>query len=566
MPSDLLTYKVLASELDSLLKGGKIQRITQPEKDEVRLTVRSAATYNLVISVNPNAPRLHVADDKKDNPYTAPTFCMLLRKHLSGSVLNGIEIFNCDRIFKLSFTGKSEMQDVRSFSLYVELMSRYSNIILTDENDKILDSAVRLGLSLEAKRIIMPNVKYLPPEKGDKAELFQYGKIAEKLSAAASGDLVSDLLKSVNGLSRESAAEIVFRARKNTVGETESLVEQITFFNDIYQNNKLIPCALPDYSNFFVTPYLSLMPENDYVKFDSLNAAVNACFTLSDKKIRKESYAKDIVVLVRRHRDKLLKKIGYAEEKLKECANMEKSRVLGELLTANLYRVKKGDKSVTVENYYDEMKPCAIPLDVTKSPQQNAASYYNKYNKLKRAEDFSNKQLEQYKLELNYINSVWDALSRADISDVEDIKEELKKLKIIKTKSAKKGEKKPAKSQPKSFECGGFKIYVGTNNILNNEVTFKLGRSFDIWLHVKEHHGSHVIIRKNAETDVVPESVIAKAAQAAAFYSEASKSDNVAVDYTERRNVRRIKDGGPGMVTYENYKTVFVKPNLIIDN
>ena len=239
---------------------------------------------------------------------------------------------------------------------------------------------------------------------------------------------------------------------------------------------------------------------------------------------------------------------------------MENVRISAELLANNQYKISRGEPSVTVENYYDDMRPITIKLDVTKTPAQNVQHLFNKYNKLKRAKEISREQIEEYSKELDYVNSILDALSRAELSDAENIKDELVALKIIKKQGGNGRKKVVQKSAPKTYEKDGFTIYVGTNNVLNNEVTFKIGRSYDVWLHVKNHHGSHVIIRKNSENDVIPDSVLSSAAETAAYFSEASNSENVAVDYTERRNVRRIKDAGLGMVNYDDYKTIFVTP------
>ncbi len=560
MPQDLLTLKSLQKELKSLLNGGKIQKINQPEKDEVRFVVYSGGTsYVLVASANPNTARIHIAYDKKENPYSAPAFCMLLRKHLLGATIKDISILNDDRVFKISLSARTEMQDVKDFFLIVELMGRYSNVILLDEKEIVLDAIVRIGVSEKGRRVIMPGVKYTPQSKGDKAELYDSNGIKTRLETSDKPTLYDALLSSVNGLSKQSAKEISWRAN-DAENPVEKAVQEITFLDDIFGKSAFKPCVLKDYSDFFVTPYLSLASENDFIFLPTLNGAVNACFTLSDKAQREKNYFKDVVVLTKRHRDKLLKKIEIAHEKLVECDDMENVRISAELLSNNLYKVNRGDASVTVENYYDDMRPLTINLDVTKTPGQNVQHLFNKYNKLKRAKEISHRQIEEYQKELDYVNSIIDALSRAELSDAENIKEELVALKIIKKQGGNQRKKSVVKSAPKTYEVDGFTIYVGTNNILNNEVTFKIGRSFDVWLHVKNHHGSHVIIRKNNENDAIPDSVLSSAAETAAYFSEASNSENVAVDYTERRNVRRIKDAGLGMVNYDDYKTIFVTP------
>lgn len=563
MPSDLLTYKILAKELDDLLRNGKVQKINQPERDEVRFSIYNDCNYTLVISYNPSAPRIHIADDKKDNPYTPPALCMLLRKYLTGATVTGIGIFNDDRIFKIDFLGKTELMDARRYIMYCELMGRYSNLVFCDENNKVLDCAVRLGFEAKAKRSLMPGLTYSAPEKGGKAELYEYEKIKNSLTETSEDNAVGALLKSVNGLSKQSAAEIIMRADAPYPFDKNGAIkiaEQITFFNDIYKSSAFIPCVLPDYSDYFVTPYLSLNTADQYKKYPSLNGAVNACYILADKKIRIDSYSKNILNLTKRHRDKLKKKIKFAEVKSAECADMESVRINAELISANIYKIKRGDKSVTVQNYYDEMRDKTIPLDVSKSPQQNAAALYNKFNKLKRAKVITEQQLADYKRELDYTLSILEELSRADMADINDIKEELVQLKIIKKPQLKRGEKKPARAMPKSYEVDGHTIIFGTNNVQNNEVTFKIGRSFDIWMHIKNHHGCHLIIKKNDENEVISDNILLSAAETAAYYSEAKNGENTAVDYTDRKFVRRIKNAGPGMVTYDNYMTVFVTP------
>lgn len=560
MPQDLLTLKTLQKELNSLLAPGKIQKINQPEKDEVRFVVYSGGTsYTLVASANPNAARIHIAYDKKENPYSAPAFCMLLRKHLLGATIKDISIAGDDRVFRISLSARTEMQDVKDFFVVVELMGRYSNVILLDENDIILDALVRIGVSEKGRRVIMPGAKYTPQPKGDKAELYDKEGIKSRLEKSDKATLYDALLSSVNGLSKQSAKEIAFLS-ENAVNPVDKAIEEITFFDEIFGKTAYKPCVLKDYSDFFVTPYKSQGDENDFVFFPTLNGAVNACFTLSDKSQREKNYFKDIIVLTKRHRDKLVKKIEIAREKLIECDDMENVRISAELLANNQYKISRGEPSVTVENYYDDMRPLTIKLDVTKTPAQNVQHLFNKYNKLKRAKEISREQIEEYSKELDYVNSILDALSRAELSDAENIKDELVALKIIKKQGGNGRKKVVQKSAPKTYEKDGFTIYVGTNNVLNNEVTFKIGRSYDVWLHVKNHHGSHVIIRKNSENDVIPDSVLSSAAETAAYFSEAANSENVAVDYTERRNVRRIKDAGLGMVNYDDYKTVFVTP------
>ncbi len=564
MPTDLLTLKGLAYELDNLLSGGRIQKITQPEADEIRLEIKNnGERYTLVISANAVAPRCHLTSDKKDNPQTAPAFCMHLRKYLLSAEIKKISLSNDDRIFRFDLEGRDELRENKTYSLFFEQMSRYSNIILTLSNGKISDCLHRVNLEENAKRILIPTAKYEFPEKGNRAELYEYEKIFEYLLHTTETDAQQAVLKSINGLSKLSAEELVFRSKLSYPYDENGInrfIETLTYFNSIFEKSLQKPSVLSNFDDFFVTPYECL---NDvkYISCPTLNQAAEQHFFRCDRKSRIQTSSKDILVVAKRHRDKIVKKISFAKDKLTECENMENIKLFGELLTSNLYKLKKGDKSVEVENYYDNYSPVTIALDEKKTPQQNAAAYYNKYSKLKRAEAFARQQLEEYTVQLDYIESIVEELSRADTTDIPDIKTELMNLGIIKKQLPQKGAKRPLPAQPKEFEISGYKVYVGTNNVLNNTVTFDIGRSYDIWLHVKNHHGSHAIIYKNQENDSVPEEVISKVAAIAAFYSSARLSQNVAVDYTERRNVKRCKGAGLGMVNYQNYKTVYVNPS-----
>jgi Predicted RNA-binding protein homologous to eukaryotic snRNP len=565
MPQDLITIKCLAAELDYALKGSRVTKITQPESDELRFELKKNGNkLTLVVSANPAAPRLHLATDKKDNPYNAPAFCMHLRKYLTGAEVTSVAAANDDRIFKISFAARDELNFNRDYMLFFEQMSRYSNIILTTADGIVSDCLHRVNFDVEAERVLVPTAAYVFPKKADKAEAYDCSAVKSRLLATTESTPFNALIKNVNGLSKATANELILKSGL-TVPVTEAgadkLIDALAPFNEGIKSELFNPCVSADFSDYFLFPYDCI--RTDYIFCDTLNEAAERYYEKSDKISRIKRKAKDIIALVKRHRDRLVKKLGFANEKLAECENMESEKLKGELLTANLFRLKKGDASVTLQNYYDDYKPIDIPLDVKKTPQQNAAAYYTKYAKLKRAKVFAEEQVSEYDAELKYVNSILEELDRADLQDIPDIRQELMNLGILKKQALKKGEKRPLPSRPKEYAIGDYSVFVGTNNILNNLVTFDIGRSFDLWLHVKTEHGAHVIIRKNNESDIIPDEVIASAARIAAFYSSAKNSENVAVDYTERRNVRRIKGAGAGMVSYINYQTVFVNPDAL---
>lgn len=562
MPSDLFTIKPLTAELNNLLKNGKIQKITQPESDEIRFDIKNLGQkFTLVISANSNAPRCHLTTDKKDNPTTAPAFCMHLRKHLKSSTINNISISNNDRIITILFESQNELYDNNQYYLHFELMNRYSNIILTDINGIISDCLYRINFDVEAPRVLIPSMQYYFPPKLDKAELFEFEKIKNLLHHSNEENVISALLKNINGLSKTTATELAFQANLTipfTSTKIDNLIKVLQKYENIFDTKYFHPCVCDNFSDFFVFPYSSLKKTHTFTFYDTLNEVAELHFLKKDNKIRINSLSKNIVSLTNRHYNKLVKKLGYANEKLKECNNKEIIKVKGDLLTANLYRIKKGDTEVTLENYYDNYAPIKIELDNRKTPQQNASSYYNKYAKLKRAEVFTLVQIKQLNVEINYINSIIESLNRATVEDIADIRKELADLGIIKKQATKRNEKQSKPSSPKQYKLNDFTIFVGTNNRLNDFVTFNIANSNDIWLHTKNEHGCHAIIRNDK---ALTNEVLITVAEIVAFYSSAKNSNNVAVDYTERKNVRRIKNAGLGMVTYANYKTVFVNPD-----
>lgn len=561
MPSDLFTLKPLAAELNDALKGGKIDKITQPEKDEIRLHIRAFGNnYTLLISANPEAPRIHLATDKRPNPITAPAFCMHLRKHISGFAIDNIRTLD-DRVVEIKLSGRTELKDKAEYRLYVEIMNRYSNIVLVTSDGRISDAIKRISFD-EGKRGIISGAIYVIPSQPDKPALSDGEGIKKLLSDNDGGDTASLLTRRINGVSRITVNELLLRAGYDCGNPTEeginSLIRTAKEFDGIYESQAYCPCNSDGDADFFAMPYLSL--GGNFHSRKSLSEAVERHFELSRRQRANKQLTSHLVTAAVRYENKLNKKLGDYAKKLEECENMELYRLYGELLTANLYRLKKGDTSAEVQNYYDESCPVvSIPLDENLTPQQNAANYFRKYNKLKRTRTNLTAMKAECEKNLDYVKSLKLYLKtcddRAAAAELEKELVGIGALKAVKKPSSKIREQA---ARPLEFFIDGIKVVAGKNNIQNEELTFRTADRNHIWLHVKNYHGSHVIIFAENPS----EEIIVKAAAIAAALSEAADNGKAEVDYTVRRNVRKIPGGLPGMVNYTDYKTVTVIPSL----
>jgi len=555
MPQDFITLKALIFELDKALRGAKIDKISQPEKDEIVLSIRSANSSRLlVISAGSVNPRIHLTTVKKFNPYAAPSFCMLLRKYLNNAIINSIEMLNSDRIVKIDMTSRNEMFDVIKLSFIVEIMGRYSNIILIDDKNKIIDAIRHVPPDEVNTRIILPNLTYSEPIQ-NKIKVDDYTALESLLDNFNGGDLPKYLTDNIGGLARDTAEEICCLGDN----DKEEVLKYIRYFNDINNSPLYKPCILylkNEIKDFLIMPYR--VNQGDYVIKNTLNEAVDSFFSIRDKKDRIRAQSKDLINTVKNLIKRAEKSLGYAEEKLKESEKAETFREYGDMLLANIYKIKKGMTEIELDDFFRGGRS-VIPLDITLNPQQNAAKYYKKFTKLSRSKSIVTKQKEEITGELQYLKSVLTELSLSDsVEEIDSIREELISEKILK-EPLKTNKKKQPVSQPRMYEIEGFKVYSGRNNLENDFITFKLANSGDLFLHAQKIHGSHTIIL--AEGRKIPDYVVEKAAQIAAYYSEARESDKVAVDYTIRKNVKKHPSGKKGMVIYTDFSTAFVKPS-----
>ncbi len=558
MPQDAFTLKYLCQELNELFEGGKVNRITEPTNDELVLTIYTGKrTEKLLLNVNPSSPRIGVIEKEKESPLTAPNFCMLMRKHLLSATLDGIELIGFDRIVKIEFTASPEFFDSVKKVVYVELMGRYSNIILT-ENGKILGGNRGINMFDNGVRPLIVGLPYVFPPVGDK-KLPNDESLIAYLDAFDGGSFAEYICKGVQGIALSTAQEIensYLNSGKAIGGEFGQ--DFFDFFNDFLFNAKIKPCitynegALKDVSVF---PYEKIEGERRF--FDKLYLAEEYYFTKKEI-VKKYSTKKErLTSVVNTAIKKVKKRITAITSKERDALSAEENRIKGELILANIYKIKQGDKQVELDNYYDGTT-LFIELDERFSPSKNAENYYKKYNKQKRTLSALAPQKEQAENELNYYLSVLDEISLAeDISDLHLIASELEQVGILKKQNQSK-RKKQEESFGSVYVIGGFTVNVGRNNVENDKITFS-ARPKDIWLHAKDYHSSHVIVETAGK--IVPESVIKISAEICGYYSKARESGKVEIVYTEKKNVKKPTGAKLGFCHYDNYLSIIVQPN-----
>ncbi len=569
MPNDLVTLKALSEELNYTLSGGKIEKIYQPEKDEITLSIRSKGQkFNLVVSANAQNPRIHLTSVKKENPVTAPSFCMHLRKYLTSSIIESIGILNEDRIFDITIISKTEMKDIVKLHLICEMMGRYSNILLLNSKYIITDAIKQVSFDAATKRCVLPSCAYTTPEQ---TKLLPSNKdgIIKLLNEFKGGDLKKYLCNGISGLSLITAEEIIFKSGIDTAQiplKVDKLADTIDKFFGIYTSDIYMPCYCTDNNgnslDYFTTIYDS--QDLNFKKCDNLSMAIESLTLKKDLDERHREKSKHLASAIKKYKSRNQKKLQKANDKLTECNKMEEYKKYGELITSNLYKLKKGDTILQCVDYYSpDMEEITIQLNPQYSPSKIAQDYFKKYNKLKRTLDIILTQIEETEEDLKYIETIEQTLNNCNLTaDLFQIEEELyqigaiKKMKTKLPKSVKEG-------KPIIYEYNNYIIAVGKNNFQNDKLTFKTANGGDIWLHALNYHGSHTIIFTDGE--VPPNDVITFAAQVTAYYSAGANSDKVAVDYTMKKFVKRNPNGKLGMVTYTNQKTAYVRPEQYKD-
>lgn len=565
MPNDYITIKALTSELSDILTGGRINKIYMPEKDEISLSLRAGGENRLlVISTSPQNPRIHLSNEHKENPLTAPGFCMYLRKYFTGGQIKKISLCGEDRIIRIDVETHNEMRDTLQVSLVAEMMGRYSNLIALDHKGNIGAAIKQVPFDTATKRCILPGTAYSAPVQ-TKILPSDSGAAMLALKNYNGGGLSTYIAKNFAGYAQSTAAFTVKLSGIDNNSErldekdAQAVMQAMNAMLGIYGSPLYKPCCLiknGTVQDYFVCPYDD---KDEYMFLPTLNQCIGKLTTAKDIEERHKEHTRD---LTRRHKSlmsKTDKKLEKCRERLKECEGRDLMKKYGDLITVNMYAVKRGESLLHACDVYDtDGGYVDIPLDPTLSPQQNAQAYYKKYAKLKRTFQAATEQIQEAENLKDYLRGIEKSIEICSApAELAEIESELAMAGAVRQRSIRDKRIKPA--SPIVYEIGGYRVTVGKNNIQNDKLTFKTAEGGDIWLHAKDAHGSHVIIScKNA---LPPDSVLAAAAQIAAYYSQSSQADKTVVDYTRRKFVKRHPMGKPGMVIYTDYKSLTVTPD-----
>ena len=568
MAFDAFFLTAVLNEIREKTTDARIDKIHQPARDTVILQLRTReGREKLLIAANPAAPRLHLTSANPENPPEPPMFCMLLRKHLSGARLLGITQPAMERCASFRFDCIDEMGDHVEKQLVAELMGKTCNLYLVGPDGRILDCLRRVGLDETAKRPALPGLTYQQPEpieKRNPAEMTaeDYVNLMEQPGADVLADRLMDALGGLSPLVCREAA--LFAAGQTDarldMERAEEMGERLAlFFGEHLRYPAPWLYALPD-----GTPkQFAFCPIRQYggsTRADSFASLLDQFYTVRDRKDAMRQKSQTVRRTVTNLCQRLRRKLAMQEKELEATYDRERLRQLGDILTANLHRIQKGQTKVLVEDFYDEdMKTIEVPLSPILSPQQNAAKFYKDYTRMKNAEKELTRQIELGRQEESYLRSVLEELERAQTeAELEEIRQELQAGGYLRRDTEKKRMKQSRLSPMRFASTDGYPIYVGRNNRQNDELTFKSARKDDLWLHAQKVHGSHVIISCAGTTP--PDNTVTQAAQLAAYYAESTGGQNISVDVTPVKQVKKLPGAKPGMVIYHTYRTVVVNP------
>lgn len=569
MSMDGLSLYSAMNELNKRLAGGKIDKIQQTDKEELLLMVRSLGqTYRLLINASAADNRVQLTELKKQAPSEAPMFCMLLRKRIAGGKIVRFEQERLDRVLKISIETYNDLGDLSVFALYCELMGKHSNIILVNEKGVIVDAIKHVGLGMSSVRFVMPGLEYSAPPAQDKQDPSKASADDFSMAMCMVGMSIAKALSNAFfGLSPAVAAQLVARYTDKTEctqlseAEREELAERLTaFYADMAQGKEKASAVLNALGETEAV-YPFAIAGGGIKLYDSIGEALDSLYINSDRREWAKRHGASARKVLQNNIERCEKKLALYADALNSGEQMEKCRLYGELLTANLHSLKSGTDTAAVDNYYaDPVERIAIPLDRQLTPGENAQRYYKKYQKLKAARDMAIVQREQTLSELNYLEGQLDNLTKCTAeNELSELIEELKEQGYIKRDKGGKKKMKLAASKPMHFVSStGADIYVGKNNRQNDELTLRFASPNDIWMHAKNIPGSHVIVKGASEQDTA---TMTEAALLAAYYSRARGSENVAVDYTPRKYVKKPAGAKPGMVIYTTNKTAYVTPS-----
>lgn len=587
MALDGALLRQIKHELEGCLIGSRVDKIHQFSREEMVFVLRlrepaadGARSAKLYLSAGADSPRLHLTSSSFENPKSPPMFCMLMRKHLGSAKLLEIRQVGLDRILHLIFETRNEMGDLIELTVAIEIMGRHSNIILIDENGRVIDSIKRIDDTMSSVRPILPGVRYTLPPAQDKLDLITSTpeQIEQRLIEGKDTPLSKALLAAVQGVSPivcREVANYVFVGDDRVISEmTPDHFDRLRFFLSrvilMARDYTGTPTSVidsrkkpMDFSFLDIHQYGGSMFTRTY---DSYSQLLDDFYTQRDNIQRMRHRSSDLLKVLANTADRIARKLSLQQKELADCSDRKTWKIYGDLISANLYSIQKGDRTARLINFYDEAQSeVVIPLDPRKTPAQNAQKYYGEYRKADTAEKKLRELIEEGQQEAVYIDSVFDALTRAQTNDeLTAIRAELAEQGYLRKKgsAAKKG--KEPKLAPKRYRSDdGFTILVGRNNVQNDQLTLKEARGRDYWFHTKNIPGSHTIVVSDGQE--VPDSTLHQAAILAAVNSKAAESSQVPVDYTLIKNVKKPRGAKPGMVIYVSYQTAYVTPDLELE-
>lgn len=573
MAFDGVMMHYVKEEIKSVTLDSRVSQIHQPNRDELVIALRTKnGNKKLLVSSRANSPRICFTEHSIENPATPPMLCMLLRKRLGGAKLVDVRQIELERIMFLDFIATNELGDKVKLTLCVEIMGKYSNIILIDENDNIVDALKRVDFTMSTQRLVLPNIKYELPPKQDKLCILECSgrDIVEKaINTPAEMRLSKALLSAMQGVSPIITRELEYMVgvdsnRGLTVIDKLKLIEKVDKLKEYIVSGEKSPTMMikPEGKPFDIA-FMDIMQYGEMAskkRFLDFSTLLDSFYYERDKAERMKVKGQDLLRLCSNIQDKLCRKIAVQEKELKDSLNRDKLRKKGDLLQANMYKMVRGQSFIDVEDYYDNNKIVRIKLSPTLNPSQNVQKYYKDYRRAKTREEMLTVQIAKAKAELQYISAVQESLGRAESErELTEIRQELVDEGYLKNRNPKGRNKALKLLPPKEYTSSdGFTIYVGRNNKQNDKLTLKTARNYDMWLHTKDIPGSHVIIV--SDNREITDTAILEAASLAAYNSKAKESDNVPVDYTIVKNVSKPSGAKPGMVIYVNNKTVYVTP------
>jgi len=571
MPLDAICLRAMTNELREKLLGVRIDKVQQPARDQIVLLLRG--NLRLLFNVGPNQPRVQLTEVLRENPAEPPMLCMLLRKHLVGGRITDIEQSGLERVVTFTIRNVNELGESGTKKLVLEAMGRRSNLLLLDEEDRILDCMRRVEFETSGARALLPGLYYQLPAPLDKVSLLDDPDGAAALARRGGGaeeSVERFLLAHYLGVSPLIARELAqraFGAPDARFGESaagcERLAVEIERLAGDIQENRFIPTMLSREGkpvDFTYCPTTQYGAETAQTTFPTFSALLDAFYTERDRQEAAQRRGRELTRTVNSAHERVVRKLGMLEKEYAAAQDRDMLRLYGDLITANLYRIERGAARLRAQNYYDESgAEIDIPLDPLLTPQQNAAKYYKRYTKAKTAEKHLREQIDKAVGERDYLESVQGEIALAQTEpEFAELRRELQETGYIRRSGKeKRGREKPV--APREFRSSsGLRILVGRSNVQNDALTKKADRR-DLWLHTQKIHGSHVILC--TEDGAYDDESLLEAAQLAAYYSQAQDGSNVPVDYTNVKFVKKPANAKPGMVVYETYRTLYVTPD-----